>query len=235
MECMVRRGVVNLENPEGSLVLDWIDRGRPTDPSTLSPAHAEYVAFSEWIEYSQQCHQANCGSVPNPCGPPPEEVVCSDDVPEDCGITREELVENRDILREATPDCTERDMARAFHLLVTPWRNRCSHCHSPSGSFADIGETPATAWMDDGMLYDADEDASLRTMKNAIEMGIINPDNPGQSLLLTKPLWESQGGVEHGGGDKFSGPTDETFRNFLVWLVMYSNCAPLPPDDTLVK
>ncbi len=233
--CMEAQGVVDLERPERSLVLDWIRRGLPDDPEAISPAHRELEAFSEWITYSQQCHLQNCGTIKDPCGLPRQEIACSTDDLLECGLDPDEMARGRDLLRSRQLTCTERDMALAFHLLVTPWRNRCAHCHSPGGALADIGEPPPPHWMDHSLLFEADMDGSLRTMRNVLNRGLINPDRPGQSLLLLKPLWESQGGVYHEGGDKFQGPNDKSYRDFLVWAVMVAPCMPLAQDPTLIQ
>lgn len=222
MACLEAEGLVDLERPMDSTILAWIARGQgPENPENARLATREREAFVEWIEWASECQVETCGYIAQPCGVPRPELACSDDDHEACGVD----LEDRDL--SSGWACDERGMATAFHALVMPWRNRCAHCHAPSGSLADVGDPPH--WLDDLK----DEDASLRTMRRVVDSGLIDLEAPGRSLLLTKPLWESQGGVPHGGGDKFAGPSDRTYREFLLWAVTYARCAPVPPDPTL--
>ncbi len=226
MACMELQGLVDLDNPEQSHILELIGRGIDPEASEQENALAmrEHEAFLEWISYSAQCHQETCGVINDPCGPEHEEVVCASDDHEACGTTPRE--DTGPIADDYA--CDERGMARGFHDLVMRWRNRCNHCHAPGGALSDVGEPPL--WMDPV----PDEDGALRTMRNVLRTGLVDVDNPGRSLLLTKPLWVSQGGVEHTGGDKFSGFDDDSYRDFLIWLVLYSRCGDVPEDPTLV-
>jgi hypothetical protein len=102
---------------------------------------------------------------------------------------------------------------------VYSWRGRCYACH-----FADNPDPPegATPWIEVGGC----EIASLSTMRNVIREGYIDFADPTQSLLLLKPLAESAGGVEHGGGDKFHDKEDPAYGDFLAWVDRYVRCNP---------
>lgn len=222
--CMEEQGLVNLEEPESSQVLEFIRRGMPTDDEHNSAAAQEYVAFLTWIEHSAQCQTEICGNLVDPCrtGADERDVICASDDHEACGTEPRQGPVGQDQYA-----CDERGMALAFHDLVMPWRNRCAHCHTPSGSLSDVGDPPH--WMDDR----TDEDGSLRTMRNILRTGLVDIERIGRSPILTKPLRESRGGLPHGGGDKFIGPSDDSYGDFLAWLFLYSRCAPVPEDPTL--
>jgi hypothetical protein len=70
---------------------------------------------------------------------------------------------------------------------------------------------------------------SLETFHNVIELGLIDQDDPTQSLLLLKPLDDPESGVSHGGGSKFSGTDDPTYASFLSFFEYWIGCgAPVP-------
>jgi hypothetical protein len=48
--------------------------------------------------------------------------------------------------------------------------------------------------------------------------------SPSKSLLLQKPLAEFQGGVPHGGHDKFVLEGDGGYRAFLYFVERYASC-----------
>jgi hypothetical protein len=67
--------------------------------------------------------------------------------------------------------------------------------------------------------------ASLETMRTVVRNGYIDLDAPDQSLLLLKPLSAAQGGVVHGGHEKFEGTDDPAYLAFRDWLERYATCA----------
>jgi hypothetical protein len=72
--------------------------------------------------------------------------------------------------------------------------------------------------------------ASLATLRAIEEFGYIDVSEPESSPLLLKPLAEFQGGVWHGGHDKFVKDNDPGYDAFLYFLERYSSCA-LAPDQ----
>ena len=54
--------------------------------------------------------------------------------------------------------------------------------------------------------------------------GYLEVDEPMASLLLTKPLEEELGGVEHGGGAKMHLETDPSYLDFVEFLERYAQC-----------
>jgi hypothetical protein len=61
-------------------------------------------------------------------------------------------------------------------------------------------------------------------MHNVVEAGLVNVEQPEQSLLLLEPLAEGGGGVPHGGHEKFSPGSDPGYDNFVYWLKRYAAC-----------
>jgi hypothetical protein len=54
-------------------------------------------------------------------------------------------------------------------------------------------------------------------------------NDPTQSLLLLKPLDAVEGGVDHGGGPKFSGTNDPSYASYLAFIEYWIGCgAPVP-------
>jgi hypothetical protein len=54
--------------------------------------------------------------------------------------------------------------------------------------------------------------------------GYVDVEYPMESLLLTKPLDEEQGGVEHGGGPKIHIGADPFYDALTAWLKRYAAC-----------
>lgn len=68
------------------------------------------------------------------------------------------------------------------------------------------------------------EVSSLATMRNLLDAGLVDVDDPAQSLLLLKPLSDENGGVPHGGHAEFYPASDPGYDNFLYWLTRYAEC-----------
>lgn len=102
---------------------------------------------------------------------------------------------------------------------------RCINCHSPERNqklVAEHGEQ--ISW-----IVPRDPAA---TLKRCVALGVIDTDQPEESLILRKPLVL----VEHGGGPKFvlASRTDKNFRRFLndyaaVVNQKYERKEQLPP------
>jgi hypothetical protein len=61
------------------------------------------------------------------------------------------------------------------------------------------------------------------SLKRALALGLINVNQPSQSLLLLKPLDSYGGGVSHGGGAKFT-KADPTYASFTRFIEHYAAC-----------
>jgi hypothetical protein len=95
----------------------------------------------------------------------------------------------------------------AFVEAIWSQTGRCIGCHSPENNARLVSEHgDYISW-----IHPGDPEATLR---QCVEQGIIDPENPESSPLLLKPLAE----VEHAGGPKFirGSQTDQDFRRFLV-------------------
>lgn len=204
MACLKEQGLVDLKHPTSSVLLSWISRGE--SQSSLIDQEVidqEAQAFLEWIE-----HEAACGL----CA----EVDCPDYEPSEC----ESLRGDEDRYREDSDpgDCGQETLERLFRGTVYTNRGRCSPCHFESNTTA-AASAPRFI-VETGTC----QVASLSTMLRITGSGYVNQNEPSESLLLTKPLPESRGGVAHGGHDKFSGPGDSGYESFLYFLERYSAC-----------
>ena len=113
-------------------------------------------------------------------------------------------------------DCSPVTREALFRHRVYSWRDRCFPCHFDSSKFE------APKWIATGSC----ELASLTTMHNVMERGLVDLDDPAASLLLLKPLAESAGGVVHGGHDKFVDALDPAYVDFLSWIEREAACTP---------
>ena len=229
MACLVERGMVDLEQPRQSLLLQFIERGYEPMPDTGVTdvmVARQYTGFLEWIEWSAQC--------PEQCPPPEGSTQCSaPDTPliDDEEEEEEELPGYPPLNLENYP-CTEDAQAEAFRDYVFPSQSRCGHCHAVDGALAGVGGAPT--WID----HQRSVLGSKRTIRSLYALGNIDLEVPAKSLLLLKPLHEDAGGVEHGGGGKFRDRTDQLYVDTLQWIRMQAACsltgqAPnpvLPPD-----
>jgi hypothetical protein len=213
MACMVEQGIVDLDDPEASLVLTWIVRaedqgdGPNSDLITQDVIDAEHDAMLQWIEYNAGCGADVCAPVENPCGGttaakcerPPSGIMEPPREFDDPG------------------DCSEHTLEAAFSELVYPWRGRCTPCHTDAW---DGPPEDAPRWMNE----DGCELGSLLTMRRVVDTGLVDAANPSASLLLLKPLAVADGGVEHGGHDKFADTTDPAYIDFLRWIERWAAC-----------
>lgn len=106
---------------------------------------------------------------------------------------------------------------------------RCAACHSPDRNQKQVQEHgEQVSWIRMG-----DPEG---TLAGFVEAGLIDVENPEQSLLLAKPTMQ----VEHGGGQK-AVVGDRTYKQFRRFLDDYAAAAkgeyaaarelPRPPDE----
>jgi hypothetical protein len=208
MACMVDRGIVDLDEPDASLVLEWILRAKPA--STLIDEEdiaREHDAMLEWIEYNARCGERVCEPIDDPCGAAPSQDDCEFPPPSDAPRPWDD-----------PGDCSDRTLEEMFREKVYAWRGRCGPCH-----FEDWVKEPfdAPPWVAVG----ACSVGSLQTMRNVLAAGYVDVAVPANSPLLLKPLDESAGGVMHGGGDKFHALDDPGYLDFRAWIDRYVQCA----------
>lgn len=104
---------------------------------------------------------------------------------------------------------------------------RCAACHSPNQNQKQVKEHgEQVSWI---RLRDPQA-----TLDHMVEAGIINPDEPLESMLLTKPTMQ----VDHGGGQKMivGDRTYKQFRRFIddyasVVIGKYKTVAEIPDES----
>ena len=173
------------------------------------------------VLYSAICHEEVCGDLADACGGGPS---TSANVPD--GV--------------ATPlgSCAEEDLIDLFDDRVYDWRGRCHVCHDD----CDNEKYDAPCWLvDPGKEATSEEilEGASLSMYNLIGMGAFDPLEPANSMALLKPMAESMGGVEHGGGDKFYDFADPAYQDFMVFALQYGACfqgvEPWWPTVTITK
>ncbi len=206
MACMAEEGVVDLESPEDSVVLSWIDRAVPSGGITEQTIATERQAMLDWIQMVSTCETEVCEPVEEPCGEPPSASDCEFPPPvsEPMGL-------------DDPGDCSDLTMELVWREKVYAWRSRCYPCHfdSHQDSFEE-----AVKWVATGTC----NAASLESLRNAESMGLLDPDDPLASPLLTKPLDEDIGGVEHGGGPKLHSTDEPTYLDFAYFAQRWADC-----------
>lgn len=143
------------------------------------------------------------------------------DANRDAEISRELPGFSRD-LRPCSPDA----LTLHFQARVMRWRRRCHHCHADDGITAGIRGAPL--WMVDG----GDYESARQTAERLLAAGYVDFEAPDQSLILLKPLTRRAGGIEHGGGNKFTRLTDPAYLDFLSWVERIAGCGM--PDLSVV-
>jgi len=206
MACMVDQGLVDLDEPSNSVVLSWIDRATPSGGITAETIAAEHDAVMQWIDMSSQCGEEVCEPVENPCGNPLEEGQC--DLPQSTADPRP---------LDDPGDCSDKTLELVWRTKVYAWRGRCFPCHFDTHA-DDFEEAPA--WVTTGSC----NPASLTTLRTAEREGYLNADDPLKSPLITKPLEESLGGVEHGGGAKIHDETEASYVDIVYFLDRWAEC-----------
>lgn len=207
MACLVDQGIVDLDDPEASVVLTWIERAEPSGGITQASIDTERDAMLEWIEHAAACDGELCPPVDVPCGAPAAEAECEIPPPAD---------EQKPL--DDPGDCSDLTLELVWREKVYAWRGRCTTCHIDSlPEPFDVGAPP---WIASG----ACNPAALATLRNAERGGYLDADEPQRSLLITKPLDESLGGVEHGGGPKIHSLDDATYLDFLYFAERWAAC-----------
>jgi hypothetical protein len=209
MACLAADGLVDLRDPDRSLILTWIDRASPSSPLITEDVIAqERAAFVEWTHFHAVCGEIVCSGV-----------TCDarDAAAPFCEHTPVPALES--IPFDAAPDgCSPLAIELLFQQSVYASRGRCYPCHYDSHQGTPLN---APRWIHTEGNCDS---ASLATLRAVQRGGYLDVDDPGQSLLLLKPLGEQGGGVEHGGDNKLHGEEDPAYVNFKRFLDRYAEC-----------
>lgn len=210
MACLVDQGMVDLKDPETSKILSWIERADPESPLiTQEVIDEEYEGFLSWIQFNAACGAEECADVT--CEPPSSEPFCNtQDEP-----TYEDAVDATSVDTE----CSDLAIEQLFRDTIYRSRGRCYTCHFDFAAGEILGDP--TPWIrTDGSC----NEASLATLREIERRGYIDVDEPEKSLLLLKPLAEEEGGLEHGGGEKFHSDEDSAYLNFSTFIERYASC-----------
>jgi len=211
MACLVADRLVDLSHPERSTILEWIRRAdSQSELITEEVIELEYQSFLEWIELEARCR--SCAGTP--CGRRENPTYCQPvDTPKAATDTS-----------SLAGDCSDKALEQLFLETVYASRGRCYPCHFTTNS--SIADAPK--WIEQEGSCEA---ASLMTMRNVIQAGYVDLEEPARSLLLIKPLAERDGGVPHGGHDKFRIEGDPSYENFLAWVTEYAACERSSTQD----
>lgn len=206
MACMAEQGIVDLDDPEESLVLRWIERADPQARGSSLVTDAlvaqEYDAMLAWISFSADCGAEACEPMDDPCGDGPTS--------EDCALPHVD----EESAYEDPGDCSDATLEALFDERVYRWRGRCMPCH------AQDSDIEAPKWVAVGSCALG----AAATMRAVLDTGLVDTDDPTQSLLLRKPLSEAAGGIEHGGHDKMDGTDDPAYVDMLDWIDRFAAC-----------
>ncbi len=204
--CLLANGLVDTENIDNSLILTWIARAQPeSELITQEVIDEEYEGFRQFLEQLVSCSNASC-----------PDVTCT--AVKGPGMCEREREPTLPTPTDPETQCDSQSVEAAFQATVFPWRDRCFPCHFDDQLKAD---PLAPRWIEVGGNC---ETATVSTLRNVIDRGLVDPINPDQSLILLKPLPEIYGGVEHGGGDKFHDKTDPAYVSFLSFAEYYAAC-----------
>ncbi|MFM8271808.1 MAG: hypothetical protein ACKODX_05680 [Gemmata sp.] len=203
------QGLIDLEKPEGSKILQLINRGAddPKGAGLISAKRqrAEYEAFAAWVKA--------CAADPAfKNAPKPEKAPALPTKPVE-------------VVRHARKD----RMLESFESNVWSMRFRCMSCHTegtPQATKLVKERGEFVAWFK--------KDGPAATMEYLLATQLIDLDSPENSLLLKKPLGE----VKHGGGIKFA-VGDQGYKAFRAWIEdvaaikkeRYAKAADLPRDS----
>ncbi len=210
MSCLVDQGMVNLDTPKDSKILSWIERADPASSLITEQVIAEeYDAFLDWSQFSAACGQQVCGDAT--CDPP-SDAPC-------CDTVAEPSYEDAQKALEQTEGCSDLEIEQLFRDSVYSSRGRCYACHFDYAAAEIAGNPPP--WIRTGGNCN---EASLATLREVEKRGFIDVEHPDESLLLLKPLAEDEGGLPHGGGDKFHAEDDSAYANISRFIEHYAAC-----------
>jgi hypothetical protein len=215
MACLEQAGLVNLDSPESSVLLGWIRRADAATPAVSQAlVDEEHDGFLEWIR-----HEAECRSCSNTECPDPAPAQCAVDWGEG-GATGKDTPEIVSWDEMSDPGgCEQATIDALFRGTIYQHRDRCAPCH-----FVDDEGATASAprfFSEKGGC----QVGSLASETNILSRQLVDVEYSDASLLLLKPLAESDGGLPHGGDDKFTLEGDSGYFAFRYWVRRYAECA----------
>jgi hypothetical protein len=207
--CLLERGLVDTEDPDDSVILQWIARAEPESELVTEAVIAEeYEGFSEFLHAISECGGESCAGV-----------TCNgESAPGACSST-EPSVNSPRLVPEDT-GCDPISIEQAFIDTAYAERGRCFPCHFTTEPLAD---RRAPRWIE---TRGGCEVGAATTLRQAIDSRYLDLDDPARSLLLQKPLDPAAGGIgdEHGGGVKFHSETDLEYQTWLGFIEYLASC-----------
>jgi len=210
MACLEQAGLVNLSDPESSVLLSWIRRADDANANVRQKlVDEEHDGFLEWIRHEAECR--SCASTACPDAPRPN-----------CDVTFGEGgaagAETSYTASGDPGDCGRETLEKLFRGTIYANRGRCYPCHFDE--LEDAAPLAPKFFMERGGC----EVGALATETNIIARKLIDVEYPEASLFLLKPLAEVDGGIAHGGHDKFTSEGDAGYDAFLYWVRRYAAC-----------
>jgi hypothetical protein len=205
--CLVDQDLVDVASPADSKILGWIERASPdSDLITPEVIGAERDAFRDWIDANAACPDACAGVT---CGAAADGPTCA--------VSDHGAPADGNGGAPAVPGCSDRELEQAFYDDVYSWRGRCFPCHFDTETKAD---KTAPRWIS---AVGNCQTGSAVSLKRILGLGLIDLNEPTNSLLLQKPL--DAPSARHGGGRKFT-TEDEAYLSFLGFISHYRDCRP---------
>lgn len=185
-------GMINVDRPDESKILRFIGR-KPEKPDPLveKVRQTELVAFRAWIRAVVR---------------EPELLKATSDVEVGTSLPPE-------VIRHARRD----RVLASFLDNIWSEMGRCINCHNPERNRKKIGRNGFTKEDVDAISWIVPRDPAA-TLRELVDTGNIDIDDPAASPVLTKPA----GLEDHGGGPKFF-PGSPTYRNFLAFLTDFAD------------
>ena len=213
MACMIQEGLVDVETPEDSLLLSWIDRAEPESAGITDAVLAEErEGILEWIQMTKACGNCDWGQAEgaDPC----ERESPYDPDGGDCLLWEGD---DTSYGYEDPGDCSDKTLETLFMHNFMPWRRRCYPCHFESFE-GEVERAPK--WIAVGPC----EIAALQTYRNVTQNGYIDIDDPKKSIWMLKPLEEELGGIQHGGGPKFHAHDETGIPQMMHFAERWAAC-----------
>ena len=185
-------GMINVDRPDESKILRFIGRKpEKSDPLLEKVRQTELVAFRAWVRAAVR---------------EPKLLKATSDVEVGTSLPPE-------VVRHARRD----RVLSSFIDNIWSEMGRCINCHNPERNRQKIGRNGFTKDDVDAISWIVPRDPA-GTLRELVDSGNIDLDDPAASPVLTKPA----GLEEHGGGPKFF-PGSPTYRNFLAFLTDYAD------------
>lgn|GEM_PF-469538 len=185
-------GMIDVDQPDKSKILRFISRKpEKSDPLLEKVRQTELVAFRAWIRAAVR---------------EPELLKATSDVEVGTSLPPE-------VVRHARRD----RVLSSFIDNIWSEMGRCINCHNPDRNRQKIGRNGFTKEDVDAISWIVPRDPAS-TLRELVDSGNIDLDEPAASPVLTKPA----GLEDHGGGPKFF-PGSPTYRNFLAFLTDYAD------------